>query len=61
MLPPTHNSLLQLADYPDVRSALDDPREVTLVAPKMVVLPDDTVKFVVPGDLDYPTTDPRDP
>jgi 8-oxo-dGTP pyrophosphatase MutT (NUDIX family) len=59
MLPPTHNSLLQLADYPDVRSALDDPREVTLVAPKLVVLPDDTVKFVVPGDLDYPTTDPR--
>jgi len=60
MLPPTHNSLLQLADYPDVRSALDDPRQVTLVAPKLVVLPDDTVKFVVPGDLDYPTSDPRD-
>jgi 8-oxo-dGTP pyrophosphatase MutT (NUDIX family) len=60
MLPPTHNSLLQLADYPDVQSALDDPREVTLVAPKLLVLPDDTVKFVVPGDLDYPTSDPRD-
>jgi 8-oxo-dGTP pyrophosphatase MutT (NUDIX family) len=59
MLPPTRNSLQQLAHYPDVRTALDDAREVTLVAPKMVVMPDDTVKFVVPGDLDYPTSDPR--
>jgi 8-oxo-dGTP pyrophosphatase MutT (NUDIX family) len=59
MLPPTHNSLQQLAGYLDVRSALDDPREITLVAPKLVVLPDDTVKFVVPGDVDYPTSDPR--
>jgi 8-oxo-dGTP pyrophosphatase MutT (NUDIX family) len=59
MLPPTHNTLQQLAHYADVRTALDDPREVTLVAPKMVVMPDDTVKFVVPGDLDYPTSDPR--
>jgi 8-oxo-dGTP pyrophosphatase MutT (NUDIX family) len=60
MLPPTHNSLLQLAGYPDVRSALDDQREIHVVAPKLVVLPDDSVKFVVPGDLDYPTSDPRD-
>ena len=60
MLPPTHNSLLQLAGYPDVRSALDDDaREVLVVAPKLVVMPDDSVKFVVPGDLEYPTSDPR--
>ena len=60
MLPPTHNTLSQLAGYADVRSALDDPREVLVVAPKLLVMPDDSVKFVVPGDLDYPTSDPRD-
>ncbi|MCW2674519.1 MAG: hydrolase [Frankiales bacterium] len=62
MLPPTQSSLQQLAGYPDVRGALsafDDPREVTLVAPQLLVLPDDTVKFVVPGDIDYPSSDPR--
>ncbi|MFN2537091.1 MAG: NUDIX hydrolase [Mycobacteriales bacterium] len=59
MLPPTHNTLLQLAHYPDVRSALDDPRVVTVVAPKLLVMPDDSVKFVVPGDVEYPTADPR--
>ena len=48
-----------LAGYPDVRSALDDPREVTVVAPKLVVMPDDSVRFVVPGDVDYPSSDPR--
>jgi 8-oxo-dGTP pyrophosphatase MutT (NUDIX family) len=56
MLPPTHNSLLQVAGYATVAEALDDEREVHLVAPKLVVLPDDTVKFVVPGDTDYPLT-----
>ena len=60
LMPPTHNALRDLAPYDDVRSALDDPREVTLVAPKLVVLADDTVRFVVPGDVDYPTSDPRD-
>ena len=59
LLPPTHVSLQDLGGYPDVRSALDDPREVTLVAPKLVVMPDDTVRFVIPGDVDYPKTDPR--
>ncbi len=56
MLPPTQNSLQRLADYPSVGAALDDEREVHLVAPKLVVLPDDSVKFVVPGDVDYPAT-----
>jgi 8-oxo-dGTP pyrophosphatase MutT (NUDIX family) len=54
LLPPTHASLLDLGPYPDVRSALDAPREVTLVAPKLVVLADDSVRLVVPGDPDYP-------
>jgi 8-oxo-dGTP pyrophosphatase MutT (NUDIX family) len=59
LMPPTHNSLRDLGPYPDVRSALDDPREVTLVAPKLVVMPDGTVRFLVPGDVDYPSSDPR--
>lgn len=54
LMPPTHTSLSDLGSYPDVRTALDAPREVTLVAPKLVVLPDDSVRFVVPGDPDYP-------
>ncbi|MGB8649326.1 MAG: NUDIX hydrolase [Mycobacteriales bacterium] len=56
LLPPTFSSLQDLSGFPDVRSALDAERTVTLVAPKLVVQPDDTVKFVVPGDVDYPTT-----
>jgi 8-oxo-dGTP pyrophosphatase MutT (NUDIX family) len=59
LLPPTHNSLRDLGNYLDVRTALDDPRAVTLVAPKLLVMPDDSVKFLLPGDLDYPTSDPR--
>jgi 8-oxo-dGTP pyrophosphatase MutT (NUDIX family) len=59
MLPPTQDSLQRLAAYTSVAEALADTREVTLVAPKLVVLPDDSVKFVVPGDVDYPAADPR--
>jgi 8-oxo-dGTP pyrophosphatase MutT (NUDIX family) len=59
LMPPTHTSLRDLVPYDDVRTALDDPRAVTLVAPKLVVLSDNTVRFVVPGDVDYPTSDPR--
>ena len=60
MLPPTQDSLQRLAAYPTVAEALADTQEVRLVAPKLVVLPDDSVKFVVPGDSDYPTDDPTD-
>jgi hypothetical protein len=56
LMPPTHSALQDLASFDDVRSALDADREVTLVAPKLVVLPDDSVRFVVPGDRDYPDT-----
>ncbi|MGZ6826004.1 MAG: NUDIX hydrolase [Mycobacteriales bacterium] len=47
LMPPTHRSLQDLGGYPDVRSALDDPREVTLVAPRFEVQPDGSVRFVV--------------
>jgi 8-oxo-dGTP pyrophosphatase MutT (NUDIX family) len=60
LMPPTHSALQDLAPFDDVRSALDADRQVTLVAPKLVVLPDDSVKFVVPGDLDYPDYPERD-
>ncbi|MCW2499878.1 MAG: hydrolase [Frankiales bacterium] len=59
LLPPTHASLRDLADYPDVRSALEADRAVLVVAPKLVVMPDDSVKFVLPGEPDYPAPDPR--
>ncbi len=59
LMPPTQDSLSRLAGFDDVRSALDAEREVTLVAPKLVVMPDDSVRFLVPGDVDYPTSDPR--
>ncbi len=54
LMPPTYVSLRDLAGYPSVRAALDDPREVTLVAPVVVVHPDDTVEFVVPAALQFP-------
>ncbi len=59
LMPPTQDSLTRLAEYGDVGAALDAERDVVLVAPQLVVLPDDSVRFVVPGDVDYPTTDPR--
>lgn len=59
LMPPTHDSLSKLTGFPDVQAALDAERAVTLVAPRLVVLPDDTVRFVVPGDPDYPLTEPR--
>ena len=54
LMPPTHTALSDLAEYDDVQSALDEDRQVTVVAPKLLVAPDGTVKFVVPGDPDYP-------
>jgi 8-oxo-dGTP pyrophosphatase MutT (NUDIX family) len=54
LMPPTYVSLRDLAGYPSVRTALDDPREVTFVAPEVVVHPDDSVEFVVPAALQFP-------
>ena len=54
LMPPTYTSLSDLSGYDTVRQALDEDRQVKVVAPKLVLLPDDTVKFVVPGDPDYP-------
>ena len=59
LMPPTHQSLKDLQGFPTVLDALDSPRAVTLVAPKLVVMPDDSVRFLVPGDVDYPDRDPR--
>jgi 8-oxo-dGTP pyrophosphatase MutT (NUDIX family) len=47
MLPPTWNTLQQLAEFPDVRSALDAERTITTVAPKLVVHDDGRVEFRV--------------
>jgi len=54
LMPPTMTALQDLASYEEVARALDEPRKIALVAPKLVVLPDDSVRFVVPGDPDYP-------
>ena len=59
LLPPTFHSLKDLARYDDVASALDDPREVTLVDPRLVIDADGSVRLVVPGEADYPTSDLR--
>ena len=61
LMPPTHDSLSKISGFPDVRRVLDADRTVTLVAPKLVVMPDNTVKFVVPGDVDYPQADNNQP
>jgi 8-oxo-dGTP pyrophosphatase MutT (NUDIX family) len=47
MLPPTWTNLQALAEFPDVRSALDAERTVTAVAPKLVVHDDGRVEFRV--------------
>ena len=55
MLPPTAAALHDLAGHPDVTSALHAPRTITPVLPKLVVGPDDSVAFLLPGDDGYPT------
>jgi 8-oxo-dGTP pyrophosphatase MutT (NUDIX family) len=47
MLPPTWSALEQLADAPDVASALAVERTVTKVAPQLLVHDDGTVEFKV--------------
>jgi 8-oxo-dGTP pyrophosphatase MutT (NUDIX family) len=59
LMPPTYTCLQDLAGYADVRTALDDERAITVVAPRLVVMPDNSVTFVVPGDVAYPSSDPR--
>jgi 8-oxo-dGTP pyrophosphatase MutT (NUDIX family) len=67
LLPPTHHSLKSLAGFGDVRAALDAEREITLVAPKLVALPDGSLKLALPDDPEYADAqapggapDPRD-
>jgi 8-oxo-dGTP pyrophosphatase MutT (NUDIX family) len=47
MLPPTWANLQALAEFPDVRSALDAERTVTRIAPQLVVHDDGRVEFKV--------------
>ncbi|MCU1594262.1 MAG: hydrolase [Frankiales bacterium] len=54
LMPPTHVTLRDLAVYDDVLTALDDPRDILLVAPRMVLDENGKAKLVVPGDRDYP-------
>ena len=54
MLPPTAVALADLTAHPDVESALDAPRTITPVLPKLVVGEDDEVAFLLPGDDGYP-------
>ena len=54
MLPPTAVALADLASHADVESALDAPRTIRPVLPKLVVADDDSVAFLLPGDAGYP-------
>jgi 8-oxo-dGTP pyrophosphatase MutT (NUDIX family) len=54
MLPPTAVALTDLAQHPDVESALAAQRTITPVLPKLVVGDDDAVAFLLPGQPGYP-------
>ena len=56
LMPPTRATLQDLAAYDDVSTALDDPRELLVVAPRMIVDSEGKVKLVVPGHADYPVS-----
>ena len=57
MLPPTAVALTDLASHADVSAALEAPRAITPVLPKLVVGDDDEVAFLLPGDAGYPAPD----
>ena len=54
MLPPTAVALQDLAGHADVDLALTAARVISPVLPKVVVGPDDTAVFLLPGDAGYP-------
>ena len=54
MLPPTAAVLGDLARYDAVAAALDAPRQISPVLPKLVVGEDDDIAFLLPGDPGYP-------
>ncbi len=54
MLPPTAVALTDLASHADVQAALDAPRTISPVLPRLVVGDDDEVAFLLPGDPGYP-------
>jgi 8-oxo-dGTP pyrophosphatase MutT (NUDIX family) len=55
MMPPTAAVLADLARFADVAGALDAPRTLTPVLPRLVVGDGDDWAFLVPGDDGYPT------
>jgi len=57
MLPPTAVALTDLASHADVSAALEAPRAITPVLPKLVVGDDGQVAFLLPGDAGYPAPD----
>jgi len=54
MLPPTAVALADLAGFCDVDAALEAPRSISAVLPKLLVGADDSVAFLLPGDDGYP-------
>lgn len=56
LMPPTRATLQDLATYDDVSTALDNPRELLVVAPRMIVDDQGKLKLVVPGHVDYPVS-----
>ncbi len=57
MLPPTVNALGDLASYPSAAAvmAAADARVVEPVMPKLLLDEHDRIRFLLPGDPDYPT------
>ena len=56
MLPPTVFTLAELAEYASVADvmAAARQREIRRVLPKIIVTDEDQVRFLLPGDQDYP-------
>jgi 8-oxo-dGTP pyrophosphatase MutT (NUDIX family) len=58
MLPPTIATITDIAAYSSVPEVLSAgaAREVTPVMPKLLLDADDRIRFLLPGDADYPTS-----
>jgi 8-oxo-dGTP pyrophosphatase MutT (NUDIX family) len=60
MLPPTIATITDVAAYPSVEAVLaaGTLREVTPIQPKVLLDEDDGIRFLLPGDPDYPPDSP---
>ena len=54
MMPPTAVVLADLARFDEVDAALEAPRTIAPVLPKLLVDDDGAVLFLLPGDVGYP-------